>query len=1674
MNSPLLVSPHHSAMVKCPLRTCILLLVVLLSHLDFVISLGHGLGNVTGIAPAEVWTSNSTPPVANGALHGNSQDGHHLTTPETSGDALELRKKSSFLLAALSTQVTKTSLTTENESDNKDDGDYYQLPHENALQISKNSEVKDSSTDTNTTGQSLAENTISVMFPEPERKRYNETHSVQTISAHTPSGSPDSPTPYLPAEHPRNAFETKHETSNMQETQTGEERGRDVSPLDPDFTEDGDISFDPFSDFYYSGYMTKQTARDHQSGTERHGHHHPGTQKHKLPSHWREIPDTHHSNTRTQDQGHGLHHSNTQTQDQGHGLHDYETSSSPHSNSDVLDYETKFFDDDGLDFEGYETGMSSQGPRKPEVSNKGPHIAEMSSHDSIGDVISGLGSSTPEISSQEPLETDDMTSQGSHGSKTSSQRPMETEVSSQRTNQIEMSSQGPHTPEIPIHVPYGSRVPSHGSHARPHEPKIPHQGPERPEIPSQGTGRYDHPEADEQGEGRNALRNATGHANEETTMRQDFEEVTADDKVTFESDMENELPTEEEIPEITRDSFDFEDSHAIEENYIDHESNSANPANGGQSIHGRNGGNPYMTYGDDHEDFKGYATYETGRYFYDHYYDYYYDYGGVSVCVPENSLCAAIEISPEGTFPGRVSGDGYLEVGDSTATQKWSLDLATDNPTNNPEANRDPISPTRSVNIDLGLRVVCNESVRLQKVSQMIDHGCRLRTAEIIVRHQMELCRISAHDLANFHNVTYLAITHSGLQVVEDGAFALLPRLHSLDLRNNQLAVLSWRTLWRHSLLGSEHLRHLNVSGNPLDFQDCQNAWLIPWKTRSWARGGRSWEEELLREEEEGEDGEEGADGGADEGVVGNAAGDWEEQTVGNRTTNLTKDGAAAGDDCPDMITSSSSSASSPSSGCFWFPLMAIKGFWEEGGPRKCPICDIHIDLRSMRELLGLSGLMPVWACAPKYAKELEGIKFPRVALWTGSTNRDERTEPVLDTQKMGRPRRNLCPANLTVIEGISDAGVGQCHYTLVRCSARGNPLPQVIALVVLITGDQLAGTLLHVYTCGGFWHPSSSSSSSSTYDPLVCISQNNRYVSLEQIDLSVPQESTLPPQICWTQFEKSAVYEKFEYVAQAQPPRNITWWYYPCKGNPMSFDGKGRDLMHYYNETGPHSSYMQGYLRFPDKMGGGKKTGHYELQISNAHGTARFSYILNQRPKPDSCEKGEAFEIDPQSRPIRSLSPFPTRPPAPEVPCVLITPSNHTHTPTTAKAPASPAATTTPTPPVPLPIILTISAGILVFGVTLVLVVLRNVLGKRGRPGMDNDPCPDSPFQITFIGCLCRDDDCQKKTEGLQAHELMPLSADRLVENPEYIGNGTAITPSKPQARVIPRDKVKFVSELGEGAFGRVYLGILEEGWGRTTQVAVKTLKSVGPEARQELEREVELLNNLLHKNIVSFYGVCYNSDPLLMVFEYMEHGDLNNYLRSHNEDVALLSGEEPAASEPLSVMDCLQVALQIAAGMKYLASQHYVHRDLATRNCLVGANLVVKIGDFGMSRDVYTNDYYQFGGRTLLPVRWMPPESILYRRFTIESDIWSFGVVLWEIFTGGKQPWYGYTNQEVITQITAGRMLSCPERCPPDMYRIMLSCWSKNPQERLPMATLYDRICSLTTVEPHVLDYD
>ncbi|XP_010603825.1 BDNF/NT-3 growth factors receptor isoform X3 [Fukomys damarensis] len=326
--------------------------------------------------------------------------------------------------------------------------------------------------------------------------------------------------------------------------------------------------------------------------------------------------------------------------------------------------------------------------------------------------------------------------------------------------------------------------------------------------------------------------------------------------------------------------------------------------------------------------------------------------------------------------------------------------------------------------------------------------------------------------------------------------------------------------------------------------------------------------------------------------------------------------------------------------------------------------------------------------------------------------------------------------------------------------------------------------------------------------------------------------------------------------------------------------------------------------------------------------------------------------------------------------------------------------------------------------------------------------------------------------SEGGPDAVIIGMTKIPVIENPQYFG----ITNSqlKPDTFVqhIKRHNIVLKRELGEGAFGKVFLAECYNLCPEQDKilVAVKTLKDASDNARKDFHREAELLTNLQHEHIVKFYGVCVEGDPLIMVFEYMKHGDLNKFLRAHGPDAVLMAEGNPPTELTQSQM--LHIAQQIAAGMVYLASQHFVHRDLATRNCLVGENLLVKIGDFGMSRDVYSTDYYRVGGHTMLPIRWMPPESIMYRKFTTESDVWSLGVVLWEIFTYGKQPWYQLSNNEVIECITQGRVLQRPRTCPQEVYELMLGCWQREPHMRKSIKGIHTLLQNLAKASPVYLD--
>ena len=325
--------------------------------------------------------------------------------------------------------------------------------------------------------------------------------------------------------------------------------------------------------------------------------------------------------------------------------------------------------------------------------------------------------------------------------------------------------------------------------------------------------------------------------------------------------------------------------------------------------------------------------------------------------------------------------------------------------------------------------------------------------------------------------------------------------------------------------------------------------------------------------------------------------------------------------------------------------------------------------------------------------------------------------------------------------------------------------------------------------------------------------------------------------------------------------------------------------------------------------------------------------------------------------------------------------------------------------------------------------------------------------------------------TQGLQMQngQNANMEMSSLLPQQQQQPNAPHLHGGQPQqvrvrAREIPLQSVRFMQELGEGAFGKVYQGELLGVLGPSaTLVAIKTLK---PGATQKImndfKREADLMTDLRHPNIVCLIGVCFTDDPNCMIFEHMAHGDLHEFLINHSPNIDS-DVSEPGMEDQSNVLrptDMSFIAIQIAAGMEYLAGHHYVHRDLAARNCLVGDNYTVKISDFGLSRDIYAADYYRVQSKSLLPVRWMPPESILYGKFSTESDVWSFGVVLWEIYSYGLQPYYGYSNQEVIEMIRSRQLLPCPEDCPSRMYAFMVECWHEVPQRRPTFGEIHNRL--------------
>ncbi|NXU59652.1 FAK2 kinase, partial [Turnix velox] len=291
---------------------------------------------------------------------------------------------------------------------------------------------------------------------------------------------------------------------------------------------------------------------------------------------------------------------------------------------------------------------------------------------------------------------------------------------------------------------------------------------------------------------------------------------------------------------------------------------------------------------------------------------------------------------------------------------------------------------------------------------------------------------------------------------------------------------------------------------------------------------------------------------------------------------------------------------------------------------------------------------------------------------------------------------------------------------------------------------------------------------------------------------------------------------------------------------------------------------------------------------------------------------------------------------------------------------------------------------------------------------------------------------------------DLLALDSDIYAEIPD--------DSSRPRSGVqyygISREDITLGRILGEGFFGEVYEGTYTTPKGEQLSVAVKTCKKdCSPENKDKFLSEAVLMKKLDHPHIVKLIGIA-EEEPTWIIMELYPYGELGQYLEQNKHY--------------LSVPMLILYALQISKALAYLEAINCVHRDIAVRNILVASPECVKLGDFGLSRYIEDEEYYK-ASVTRLPIKWMSPESINFRRFTTASDVWMFAVCMWEILSYGKQPFFWLENKDVIGVLERGDRLPKPDLCPPVLYTLMTRCWDYDPSER---PKFKDLVCSLSDI--------
>ena len=258
-------------------------------------------------------------------------------------------------------------------------------------------------------------------------------------------------------------------------------------------------------------------------------------------------------------------------------------------------------------------------------------------------------------------------------------------------------------------------------------------------------------------------------------------------------------------------------------------------------------------------------------------------------------------------------------------------------------------------------------------------------------------------------------------------------------------------------------------------------------------------------------------------------------------------------------------------------------------------------------------------------------------------------------------------------------------------------------------------------------------------------------------------------------------------------------------------------------------------------------------------------------------------------------------------------------------------------------------------------------------------------------------------------------------------------------------RDSVSLVKKIETGKFSETWEGL----WNDTTPVTVKTARLDVIDAKR-LRKEMEILKQISHPNLIELFAVCTKGEPIYIITELTKHGNLFTYLRGDGRSIEL--------------PQLLNMMIQVATGMAYLGEKNYIHQDLSARNIMLAEDLVCKVADFG-SVQATSGGIYEVHPGIKLPIKWTALEVILYSYFTIKSNVWSFGIVMYELVTHGRLPYSGMSNNQVVEALKTGYRMTCPPSCPEHLYEIMTECWREEAASRPTFEELQCRLEEFST---------